>query len=86
MGLHQVPGTDLAEETGIRVHQEDEDSDVSDLDVEIARESIYGAIIFCTQAHAAAWCSQKEFVPHIMTSLEHLLLAPTRIAHYNVEL
>ncbi|KAG8890479.1 hypothetical protein FRB98_007826 [Tulasnella sp. 332] len=36
VGLHQVPGTDLAEETGIRVRQEDEDSDVSDLDVEIA--------------------------------------------------
>ncbi|KAG9015814.1 histone deacetylase (class I) Clr6 [Tulasnella sp. JGI-2019a] len=37
VGLHQVPGTDLAEETGIRVRQEDEDSDVSDLDVEIAQ-------------------------------------------------
>lgn len=37
VGLHQVPGTDLAEATGIRVRQDDEESDVSDLDVEIAR-------------------------------------------------
>lgn len=38
MGLHQVPGTDLAEETGIRVRDEDEESELSDLDVRIARE------------------------------------------------
>lgn len=39
VGLHQVPGTDLAEETGIRVQKDDDgDSDVSDLDVEIARK------------------------------------------------
>lgn len=37
VGLHQVPGTDLAEETGIRVRDEDEESELSDLDVQLAR-------------------------------------------------
>lgn len=37
VGLHQVPGTDLAEEVGIRVRDEDEESELSDLDVQLAR-------------------------------------------------
>ena len=37
VGLHHIPGTTLAEETGIRVRDDDETSDISDLDVRIAR-------------------------------------------------
>lgn len=37
VGLHQVPGTDLAEETDIRVRDDDEMSELSELDVRIAR-------------------------------------------------
>ncbi|KAG8906139.1 hypothetical protein FRB99_007529 [Tulasnella sp. 403] len=38
VGLHQVPGTDLAEETGIRIRDEDEESELSVLDVQIAQK------------------------------------------------
>lgn len=37
VGLHQVPGTDLAEEIGLRIRDEDEESELSDLDVQLAR-------------------------------------------------
>ncbi|KAG8923561.1 hypothetical protein FRC01_012602 [Tulasnella sp. 417] len=45
VGLHQVPGTDLAEETGIRVRDEDEESELSDLDVQLAQRirDVYAA-------------------------------------------
>lgn len=60
MGLHQVPGTDLAEETGIRVRQEDEDSDVSDLDVEIARELLLRDLHIFMPANVAARVLRRE--------------------------
>lgn len=45
VGLHQVPGTDLAEEVGIRVRDEDEESELSDLDVQLAQRirDVYAA-------------------------------------------